>query len=198
MGAAAPALVGIKSVAVITSSTSWITHKKTGGAAVWLQPVSIHQTYLACAIVAALKSLHATTTHTSTVSRADFKPLSWSCRKISVCCYISSYSIHYMLLLCKWGRIIVVFIMIGVCSVFEHDFRPVVWWWQAVCSSSRGETAGCGGLEERERESVCLVDTWVARPVAGTVGVPPKGPCNVGPAVSAARVPAGLRFWTSD
>lgn len=90
-------------------------------------------------------------THTSTVSWADFKPLSWACLLLL---FILQYLLHAAIM--QMNENYSASIMIGICFVFLGLLRNVFPFVMVALCSSRGVTAGRGGWK-RERESVSLV-----------------------------------------
>lgn len=168
---------------------------------------------LAHAIVDTLKSLYGTNTHihiNSILSRLSFwaeavwKYLSaviFHFKLSFTCCYNNKPGLldhstgangWELLWLALWYLLYCynVWTCFQACCVMFS----CLWWWQCAAAAEVKQLAVVVG---KDRESVCLADTWVARPVESLSESHP-GTVDVGPGLSAARVPAGVRLWTSN
>lgn len=150
-------LGGMRSPAAITSSTttSWVTQAATKRHRCSLASACLHPSNLSLEYAGTHNCRHIkkltryNRPHASTVSRADFKLLSWSCLKICVgclfhptvcftCCCHNKPAL-FSLKWSKWIRNIGSFLTLWLyygkyvlAVAFEHDFRPVTqclrWW----------------------------------------------------------------------
>lgn len=205
---------GDESVGVITSSTmtSWITQAATqcrcSLASACLHPSNYLSNMLAHEIVDSLKSLYDTTTHAH--QQYPGLTLSFWDEAENICLllhFVPKCLLHAAVIInldCWITQLVQMaesnssvpclnMILGLLCNSLLYAMV-------AVCGSSscRGETAGCDGWM-RVCLSVCL-SVWLTPGWPVPLPSPSEthpGTEDVGPGLSAARVPAGVRLWTS-